>query len=528
MDVNIYPVCLGDFLIRAADGHGQDIACIYQGENFTYEMLFNHSLRFSNILKQKGHLRGDRVVLYMDNSIETLVGIFGTIMAGGIFVIINPQTKISKLNFILEDCDAHYILTDDYLKQNVASAIATISNCKSVLITKSDRVVESDTPVDTLFESYQSLITQSLPIQERIRNLPTDLAALIYTSGSTGDPKGVMMTHQSMIFMTHCLDYYLGLSRSDKIINFLPLAFDYGLYQVFMSISLGATLVLEKSFAFPANIMACISDYNVSVFPGVPTVYKTLISMSKKSKICFPHVRKITNTAAALSANLTPDLQKIFPNAQIYKMYGLTECKRVCYLDPRYLDDAPDSVGKAIPGTEAYILSKEGFPVSPGETGILHVRGPHVMQGYWKRPQETAHMLKDGKYPGDKVLCTHDWFSIDSNGYLYFKGRSDDIIKTRGEKVSPLEVENCLDGIEGVKDSAVISEPDELWGEAIVAYIVLDGSTDINEHEIKKICRSRLESHMVPNKLFLVSELPTTHTGKIKKSELVTERRPEA
>ncbi|MEK6626045.1 MAG: fatty acid--CoA ligase family protein, partial [Bdellovibrionota bacterium] len=202
-------------------------------------------------------------------------------------------------------------------------------------------------------------------------------------------------------------------------------------------------------------------------------------------------------------------------------------CKRVSYLSPDNLHKAPHSVGKAIPGTEVFLLSPQGLPVAAGNLGILHVRGPHLMMGYWKKPYETEQMLKEGIYPGEKILCTHDWFTIDSDGFLYFKGRSDDIIKTRGEKVSPIEVENCLDGIAGVRDSAVLGEADELWGQAIIAYVVLDGTVDLNEHDVIKICRNKLENNMVPKKVILVDTLPTTPSGKVTKSQLKVSKQVE-
>jgi long-chain acyl-CoA synthetase len=189
----------------------------------------------------------------------------------------------------------------------------------------------------------------------------------------------------------------------------------------------------------------------------------------------------------------------------------------VAYLEPERVLDKPTSVGKAIPGTEVFLLSPDGQPVPPGETGVLHVRGPHVMLGYWNQPELTAAMLKPGNLPGERVLCTHDFFTMDSDGDLYFVGRSDDIIKTRGEKVSPVEVENVLHRIAGVREAAVIGVPDELLGEAIRAFIVLDDGTALTEQHVKRECMTRLESFMVPRDVVFVPELPKTTTAKVSK-----------
>jgi acyl-coenzyme A synthetase/AMP-(fatty) acid ligase len=242
--------------------------------------------------------------------------------------------------------------------------------------------------------------------------------------------------------------------------------------------------------------------------------------MHRRKPLHFPLIQGITNTAAALPADYTAELHQIFPNALIYRMYGLTECKRVCYLEPELADVKPDSVGRAIPGTETFLLSLEGQPVQPGQPGILHVRGPHVMLGYWKDPELSRTMLKEGSLPGERVLCTHDWFTMDSDGDLYFKGRSDDIIKSRGEKISPIEVENVLLGIKGVREAAVIGVPDELLGQAVKAFVALDDQA-IAVRDILKHCAAKLENFMVPKIVAIVAALPRTDSGKISKKGLV-------
>jgi acyl-CoA synthetase (AMP-forming)/AMP-acid ligase II len=345
--------------------------------------------------------------------------------------------------------------------------------------------------------------------------IPIDLAALVYTSGSTGNPKGVMLTHQNMVFAAGSISEYLRLDDSDRIVCVLPFAFDYGLYQLLMTVRLGASLLVERSFVYPVPVLRRVIEHEVTVFPIVPTIGATLLSLNRSGGWAFPAVRRVTNTAAALPAEFIPRLATVFPNALIFAMYGLTECKRVAYLEPERVLEKPTSVGKAIPGTEVFLLSQDGEPVPPGETGVLHVRGPHVMLGYWKQPELTAQMLKPGRLPGERVLCTHDFFTMDADGDLYFVGRSDDIIKTRGEKVSPIEVENALHRIAGVREAAVIGVPDELLGEAIRAFVVLDAGAALTEQQVKRECMARLEGFMVPRDVVFVPELPKTTTAKV-------------
>ncbi len=286
---------------------------------------------------------------------------------------------------------------------------------------------------------------------------------------------------------------------------------------------MGATLVIERSFAYPAQTLKRLEDESVTVFPGVPTIYATLVAMHERSPLRYESVERVTNTAAALPPSFHDPLREIFPNALIFRMYGLTECKRVSYLEPELIEEKPTSVGKAIPGTETLVLDADGKPVKPGETGILHVRGPHVMVGYWRQPKLTADMLVEGPIPGERMLCTHDHFTVDEDGFLYFVGRSDDIIKSRGEKVSPVEVENALFAIPGIEEAAVLGAPDELLGEAIHAYVVLGDGTELSERDVISACRERLESFMVPSKVFFRDELPKTATGKIRKKGLLEE-----
>jgi acyl-CoA synthetase (AMP-forming)/AMP-acid ligase II len=261
-------------------------------------------------------------------------------------------------------------------------------------------------------------------------------------------------------------------------------------------------------------------DEQVTVFPLVPTIAATVLSLAKRTEWVVPSVTRVTNTAAALAADFVPRLGAVFPNAQIFAMYGLTECKRVSYLEPAKLAEKPTSVGKAIPGTEVFLLSSDGAPVPAGEPGVLHVRGPHVMLGYWKQPELSAHMLKPGRLPGERVLCTHDLFTMDADGDLYFVGRSDDIIKTRGEKVSPIEVENVLHRVPGVREAAVIGVPDDVLGEAIRAFVVLDEGTRLSEQDIKRVCLRELENYMVPRDVVFLDELPKTATAKVRKKGL--------
>jgi long-chain acyl-CoA synthetase len=498
----------------ARDGNASKVAVVVEGRPYTYGDLAENASRLAGALRARGLRRGDRVAIYMDNTWPCVVSVYATLLAGGVFIIVNPQTKADKVEFILNDSGARVLLTDGHLSKEFLPALPKVREPLTV-------IASGALPAGAAIEAFDAVLRDAAPAAPTTEIIPNDLAALIYTSGSTGNPKGVMQTHQSMVFAAGSLIEYLRLSAQDRILCVLPIAFDYGLYQLLMAIQLGATLVLERSFTYPAQIFARMQEQAVTVFPGVPTIYAMLISSHGRTPLKFPSVTRVTNTAAALPDEFVIKLREIFPNALIYKMYGLTECKRVCYLEPELAEQKPGSVGRAIPGTEIYLLSPEGKPVPPGENGILYVRGPHVMVGYWNRPDLSDHMLKPGKLPGERVLCTQDFFRMDADGFLYFVGRSDDIIKTRGEKVSPVEVENAIHSIPGVREAAVVGIPDPLLGEAIRAYVVVEGTPALNDKQLRVACAARLENFMVPKEFVFVPELPKTVTGKVSKKLLL-------
>ena len=505
---------LHDGLLASAARLPDKVAVVVEGKPYTYAQLLDGAARMANAMQARGVQRGDRVAIFMENSWSCIVSIYAALMAGSVFFVINPQTKSDKLQYILDDSGAKLLLADGQLAPAFMPALAKLPSMVNVICT-------GEVPIGCHIDSFNTLLESASPAVTRRVGISLDLAALIYTSGSTGNPKGVMQTHQSMLFAAGSLIECLRLDENQRIFCVLPLAFNYGLYQLLMAVQLGATLVLERSFAYPAQIFARMHEYRVTVFPGVPTIFALLLSAHARSPLCFPSITRVTNTAAALPDNFVPRLREIFPNALLFKMYGLTECKRVSYLEPELVDAKPGSVGKAIPGTEVFLLSPDGQDVPPGEIGILHVRGAHVMLGYWKRPDLSADMLKPGKLPGERVLCTQDFFRMDTDGFLYFVGRSDDIIKTRGEKVSPVEVENVLHGIAGIQEAAVVGVPDEMLGQAIRAYVVVAPGFDLSHKQIRAACQMRLESFMVPREVITLSALPKTSTGKASKKMLL-------
>lgn len=505
------PFLLQDTLLSAAEAGPERTAIVAGGRRYSYCELREQSLRLARALQELGLRRGDRVIVQLDNSWEAAVAVYGILLAGGVFSLVGSQTKPAKLAFLLDDAQAAVLICEPRVAGGLTAAGGRPRSLRSVIVRGAGG--KGSLSLDDLLVSAEAAPADP-------GTIPLDLAALIYTSGSTGHPKGVMMTHQSMLFTAESVSRSLRLSAEERILCFLPLSFDYGLYQLLMAVHLGAALVLERSFAYPAHVLARARDEQVTVFPGVPTVFAAILSRERTDELHLESVTRVTNTAAAMPPGFVPRLRRVFPNALLFLMYGLTECKRVSYLEPELVEEKPGSVGRAIPGTEAFVLLPDGRRARPGQAGILHVRGPHVMAGYWRRPDLTREMLREGPLPGQRILCTQDWFATDEDGFLYFLGRSDDIIKTGGEKVSPVEVEDVLYAIEGVREAAVVGEPDELLGQAICAYLVLEPDAELAEQDVKRLCRERLEGFMVPRRVVFVAELPKSEAGKIRRREL--------
>jgi long-chain acyl-CoA synthetase len=515
-----------EFLETSARRFPGKTALVCDGKRWTYQQLDERANSLAHAMIDAGVRRGDRVAIHLENSVETVLSVFAALKAGGVFLVVNPTVKPEKLAYILNNCRAVCLVTDAKKAQTLGDLWPDTPHLSSVFVTggavnidgSGKRAVSLDAVMDELRGAAEPPAKQCIDI---------DLAALIYTSGSTGRPKGVMLTHLNIVSAATSITTYLENTADDIVLNVLPLSFDYGLYQVLMAFKFGGTIVLERSIGYPYALLETIRRENVTGFPIVPTIASVLLQLNLKAQQ-FPSLRYITNTAAVLPAERIRQLREAFPAVTIYSMYGLTECKRVSYLPPAQIDIRPTSVGRGMPNEEVYIVDDQGRRVGPGVVGELVVRGANVMKGYWELPEETARMLKPGPLPGEMVLHTGDLFRTDDEGFLYFVGRKDDIIKTRGEKVSPREVEEVLHRLDGVAEAAVIGVPHEVLGQAIKAVLRLRPGAELTRHDVLRHCSAHLEDFMVPQVVEFRDVMPQTTTGKVAKRELGTPEGVEA
>jgi amino acid adenylation domain-containing protein len=476
------------------------IAVIAQGREVGYGELDRLASGFAAGLHDLGVRRGDRVAIVLPNSVASAVAIQGSLRAGAALAPLNPTIKGDNLDYVIANTEPAAIVCDAERAELVGAAAARAGGIATV--SDVEDLAASDGP------------TPPLPLE-------TDLAALLYTSGSTGGPKGVTLTHRNLAFVTGSIVEYLEMSAADRVLCVMQLSFGYGLSQLLSCLRVGATLALEAGIAFPGRIVQALEDHRITGLPGVPTIFQVLTALKGLADRELPHLRFLTNAGASMPTATVADVRRTFPQAKLYLMYGLTECIRVSYLPPEQIDERPTSSGIAIPGTDAWIEGADGKVAKPGEVGELMVRGPHVMQGYWRDPERTAERMRPGRWPWEPTLATGDLFRRDTDGFLHWVGRTDDLIKCRGEKVYPREIEELLHAADGVQEAAVVGVPDRLLGQAVHAHVAAVAGQAVDDGVLRRLCAEQLEDHKVPQRVFVHEALPRNARGKVDRQALV-------
>jgi long-chain acyl-CoA synthetase len=493
-----------ELLRRSSASDPAKIAVVAGETRLSFAELNARSDGLAASLLAHGIGRGDRVIVLMENVWEAAVAIFGVLKAGAVFCPVNPSVKADGLSFVMKDSGSRAVLAQAKFLTLCSEASRGVETPPFVI------AAQATGPLPDRVASFEGCMARRRPLPEA--GADDDLAMIIYTSGSTGRPKGVMMTHANMAFACGAIASYLENTADDVVLSALPLSFTYGLYQLLVAVSVGATLVLQRNFAFPAEILDRARAEGVTGLPLVPTMAAVLLAMRDLKPDSLPSLRYITNAAAALPSAHIEGLGRLFPGAKLFSMYGQTECARATYLPPEEIGRRPDSVGKAIPGTEIAIVDEAGEPAAPGQTGELIVRGPHVMRGYWQDPAATQLALRprqDGTW-----LHTGDIFRADAEGFLHFVGRKDDIVKILGEKVAPKQIEAVLHDCPGVAEAVVVARPDAVFGHVLHA-VVVPSIKGLTSRDVLRHCARVLPGVMVPKTVELRAELPKTASGKV-------------
>ena len=498
---------LHEYLQLSAERFPDKTALICGDREYTYRELYSKAVRLASGLCDAGIRRGDRVAIYLDNGPDAVVGVFGAWMAGACAVPIGTVTPVNRLAHLVSHSGATFVIVPGARLRQVREALA--NPCPQLLWTGPAGDHESEGSLQTL------LARQPGDLQVADPMIDLDLAAIIYTSGSTGQPKGVTHTHRSIDTAVESIIGYLDNRPDDVILCVLQFNFSYGLLQLLATFRTGGTLVLEKGFGYPYEVVKQFPRHHITGFAGSPTIWAMLLQMSDLDPAMFASVRYVTNAAAAIPVPFIARLAGLFPNARIFLMHGLTECLRTTYLPPEQVLVRPTSVGKGMRNVELWLEDDAGNRLPPGGMGELVVRSSTVMVGYWNDPQETARRLVTGPHPWERTLHSGDTFRTDADGYLYFVARSDEIIKSRGERVSPVEVENVIYTLAPVAECRVIGVPDSVLGDRVRAEIVLREGGVLDETTVRRECARVLETYKVPHEVAFVGSLPKTVGGKI-------------
>ncbi|MBT3275383.1 MAG: AMP-binding protein [Spirochaetales bacterium] len=503
-----------NFLEKQAIIDPQKNAAWCSGDWWTYSKLNTVSIAIANYLKKAGIKRGERVALLLHNSLEYIASYFGVLKAGAVVVSLGTDLRDDGLEYCLNHSDASAIIADIGLSRFLVPALKKAPLIKMVILAGDTSAVPSGFEEKNVgYFSDISERTGSREIQEE--NIDLDLAEIVYTSGSTGTPKGVMLSHLNLVANMHSIAQYLHLTPEDRQIVILPFNYIYGKSLLLTHILVGGSVVIDNRFMYPNTVLKTMIDMKVTGFAGVPSTYAILLNRSSIRDMHFPALRYITQAGGAMAPSLQADVADVFAPAALYVMYGATEAApRLSYLDPELLESKLGSIGKAVPNVELEIHDEDGNTLPPGETGEIVARGSNIMRGYWKDPSGTEKVLKNGFY------YSGDLGKVDADGLFYVVGRSRDIIKVKGFRVSAKEIEECLLDHESILEAAVIGVDDQLLGEAISAFIVPKSGHCITIEELESHLARRLPAYKMPKFYQLCSSLPKNQSGKVMKNEL--------
>lgn len=499
-------------LSEAAAASPESPALTYKEDTLSYGALWQSVREVAAQLQELGLQRGDRVAIYLEKRIESVVAMCATSAAGGVFVPINHVLKPAQVGHIAHDSGARFMVTsDDRLAQ--LSAVLADGLVEHVLVAGAAGSPDS--------ERYRVSPLRGLTDGEAEPSgrgaIDIDPAAILYTSGSTGKPKGVVLSHRNLIVGAESVSAYLGNTSDDVILSILPLSFDAGLSQVTTAFAVGAHCVL-MNYLLPRDVPKLCLKHGVTGITGVPPLWLQIADVAWPDAAA-SRVRYWANTGGRMPRTVLDRLRSIFTNADPYLMYGLTEAFRSTYLHPREVDRHPDSIGKAIPNAEILVLRPDGTRCAPGEEGELVHRGALVALGYWNDPERTAERYRPVHHPGqpwrapELAVWSGDTVVADDEGFLYFVGRTDDMIKTSGYRVSPSEIEEAAYATGVVRDAVALGIDEVGVGHRIVLIATaVQGALDTAV--LLSALRQALPLYMVPSQIDVRNELPRSPNGK--------------
>lgn len=519
---------LPELIFASAERAPDSPALTYAGTTLNYRELQSRVEAFCAGMRMIGLARQERIGIYLEKRFETVVSSFGAGAAGGVFVPLNPLLKPEQVGYILRDCNVRVLVTSAERLHLLEATLAECHDLRHVVVI--GKLPEHSPLRGVELLSWDELM--AAPPADGHRVIDTDMAAILYTSGSTGKPKGVVLSHRNMVAGAKSVATYLENNPDDTLLAALPLSFDAGFSQLTTAFHAGARVVL-LNYLLPRDVLNALSKEKVTGLTAVPPLWIQL-SQLKWPETVTDHLRYIANTGGRMPLETLKVLRSNLPRTKPYLMYGLTEAFRSTYLPPDEVDRRPDSIGKAIPNTEILVLREDGTPCAPNEPGELVHRGALVGMGYWNDPEKTAERYKPlpvgvgGREAGlvlpEIAVFSGDNVRMDEDGFLYFIGRRDEMIKTSGYRVSPTEIEEVLYGTQLVGEVAAFGIYHPTLGHAIVVVATPRPGQELALEALQAACRDRLPAYMMPARIDIrPGPLPRNPNGKIDRKSLSAE-----
>ncbi|SDY14550.1 acyl-CoA ligase (AMP-forming), exosortase A system-associated [Nitrosomonas sp. Nm33] len=498
-------------------------ALVYQQQRLDYATLAQEIELAANALLALRLGRGERLAIYLEKRFETVIAMFGASAAGGVFVPINPLLKAAQVAYILKDCNVRILVTSVDRFNLLISVLSECHDLHAVIVVGSAENLPVIPGMHVICWQEAMAMPRSI---HPYRCIDSDMAAILYTSGSTGKPKGVVLSHRNLVTGAKSVSQYLKNNQDDRILSILPLSFDYGLSQLTTAFYVGATNVL-MNYLLPRDIIDEAINESITGLAAVPPLWIQLAQL-KWEKVT--SLRYITNSGGAMPRATLDKLRCALPNTSIFLMYGLTEAFRSTFLPPEEVGKRPDSIGKAIPNVEVLVLREDGSQCAPGEPGELVHRGPLVSMGYWNDAEKTAKyfrpllLCQSGLTIPEIAVWSGDTVRMDEEGFLYFIGRCDDMIKTSGYRVGPAEIEEIIYSTECIAEAVAIGVPHPTLGQAIIVVAIpLDG-VHLDPETLLSACKRHLPTFMVPSLIELrQGHLLRNPNGKIDRKSIAQE-----
>ena len=528
-----HPVLLHD-LIRIAAARAADAIALEAGTAaLSYARLAQDTGQFANGVLALGLARADRVAVYLEKRFEAVTAMFGASAAGGVAVPINPALKPAQVEHILRDCGVRFLVTSPERLRGLLAILPACGAVHAVIVT--DEVSEEALPAGST-EALPSPVAvcpwsqlADAPAGAAHRAIDADIAAIFYTSGSTGKPKGVVLSHRNLVVGAQSVAGYLGNTAQDALLAALPLSFDAGFSQLTTAFHVGARVAL-LNYLLPQDLLRAIERHRISGLTAVPPLYIQLARLEWPAGAA-ASLRYFANTGGHMPREVLAQLRQRLPGAQPFLMYGLTEAFRSTYLPPEEIERRPDSIGRAIPNAEVLVLRPDGTPCAPEEPGELVHRGALVALGYWNDPQTTAARFRPlpaaaaphaaGLPLPELAVFSGDTVRADADGFLYFVGRQDEMIKTSGYRISPTEVEDVIYSSDLVAECAAFGQPDPLIGQVIGVAVCTRPGISFDSATLTAHCRGLMPGYMVPTRWFEFNHpLPRNPNGKIDRNAL--------